>query len=276
MVKAKYTEIPLKPLIGSEIQIDRKTLLSGEVGPALRRTLEERGVLCFRGLNLTAGEQLQFARTLGAVSDERPSGILEIAMNEKLNPSSKVANYQKSSITWHWDGYSREVPFFATMLNPKGLSETGGQTEVSNAYAAYEDLPEDERKFLDTLNVVHNFETTMRTIVPWPTYAELLEWQEFPTTVRPMVWKHKNGRKSLLIGHSASHVEGMDLQKGRALLCRLCEWATQPRYVYTHEWKMGDILIWDNTGTLHRVVPYPHDSARVMLRTTLTGEEPVM
>jgi alpha-ketoglutarate-dependent taurine dioxygenase len=95
------------------------------------------------------------------------------------------------------------------------------------------------------------------------------------TKTRRLVWTHKSGRKSLLLGHSASHIEGMDIQEGRALLCRLCEWATQPQYVYSHDWKMGDLLIWDNSGAMHRVVRYPLDSERMMHRTTLFGEEPV-
>ena len=67
----------------------------------------------------------------------------------------------------------------------------------------------------------------------------------------------------------------MDLDPGRALLCRLCEWATQPQYVYRHKWNIGDLVIWDNTGTLHRATPYPENSGRRMHRTTLVGEEPL-
>ena len=115
----------------------------------------------------------------------------------------------------------------------------------------------------------------MRTAEPWPTYAELREWQQRAPKTHPLVWTHRSGRKSLVVGHSASHIDGMDLQEGRALLCRLCEWCTQPQFVYRHEWKMGDLLIWDNTGTLHRAVPYPLDSPRLMHRTTLRGEEPI-
>ena len=68
----------------------------------------------------------------------------------------------------------------------------------------------------------------------------------------------------------------MTLEEGRVLLCRLNEWATQPKYVYQHSWRMGDLIIWDNTGTLHRAVPYPLDSGRLMHRTTLVGEEPLV
>ena len=65
----------------------------------------------------------------------------------------------------------------------------------------------------------------------------------------------------------------MSLRESSELLCRLREWATQPRFVYRHKWSVGDLVIWDNTGTMHRVTPYPPDSGRMMHRTELVGEE---
>jgi alpha-ketoglutarate-dependent taurine dioxygenase len=78
-----------------------------------------------------------------------------------------------------------------------------------------------------------------------------------------------------VLGATASHVEGMDREEGTALLCRLREWATQRQFVYQHEWTVGDLVIWDNTGVMHRVLPYPLESARLMTRTSLLGEEAV-
>ena len=84
---------------------------------------------------------------------------------------------------------------------------------------------------------------------------------------------HRDGRKSLVIGCHASHVVGMDRRESDALLSELMDWATQPRFVYRHEWTDGDMLVWDNTGVLHRAEPYPLESGRLMHRTTLLGEE---
>jgi alpha-ketoglutarate-dependent taurine dioxygenase len=274
MQGASFVAKPLMPRIGAEMQIDIQTLLSGSMSQDIRNALVERGVLCFHELHLTDEQQLQFARTLGAISDEAPDGILKVSANQSLNPNRKLADYQRSSFFWHIDGFGRDVPYFATILNPRGLSESGGDTEISNLYAAYGDLPEDEKRDLDGLRVVHSFEAMMRIATPWPTYAELTEWQRRPSKTHSLVWMHRSGRKSLVLGASASHIEGMSLQEGRALLCRLCEWATQPQYVYRHKWRLGDLLIWDNTGTLHRAVPYPLGSGRMMHRTTLFGEEP--
>jgi alpha-ketoglutarate-dependent taurine dioxygenase len=91
----------------------------------------------------------------------------------------------------------------------------------------------------------------------------------------PLVWAHASGRKSLVLGATAAYVEGLAPDDSRALLDRLQAWATQPQYVYEHEWSVGDLVIWDNTGTMHRVIPYAADSGRLMHRTTLVGEEPL-
>jgi alpha-ketoglutarate-dependent taurine dioxygenase len=106
-------------------------------------------------------------------------------------------------------------------------------------------------------------------------YEELVFWQKSPTKACPIVWTHQSGRKSLLLGATADYVIGLPVEESRALLARLRDWATQPQYVYRHEWQLGDLLIWDNTGTMHRVLEYPADSGRLMHRTILAGEEPL-
>jgi alpha-ketoglutarate-dependent taurine dioxygenase len=92
----------------------------------------------------------------------------------------------------------------------------------------------------------------------------------------PLIWRHHTGRKSLLLSTSASHIAGMHPAESHALLRRLMDWATQPQYVYRHSWQMNDLLMWDNTGTMHRVLPYDVACGRRLHRFTLEGVEPVM
>ena len=89
------------------------------------------------------------------------------------------------------------------------------------------------------------------------------------------MWTHRSGRQSLVLGASADYVVGMDLDEGRALLAELLDRATQPGLVYSHRWSVGDTVIWDNNGVLHRAAPYDPDSPREMLRTTVLGDEPI-
>ncbi len=88
------------------------------------------------------------------------------------------------------------------------------------------------------------------------------------------MWKRRDGRRSLAIGATADHIVGMKPAESRELLDELLAWATQERFCYAHEWQVGDVVIWDNTGMLHRALPYDPSSERTMHRTTIAGEEP--
>jgi len=257
------------PRIGSELEARIEDLLSGKYASEIRQLLEQRGVVAFRGLHLTDEQQVTFTKTLGTNSQEY--AITKITMDPLENPK---AEYIKGAFFWHIDGTMLKVPSFASLMSPRRLSDTGGQTEFANTYAAYDDLPDAEKKFLTGLKVVHMFETSQRYVTPEPSYAELVKWQEHPPNTLPLVWNHRSGRKSLVLGSTASHIEGMELREGWALLTRLREWATQPQFVYRHEWKIGDLVIWDNTGTMHRALPYPLDSGRLMYRSHIAGDEP--
>jgi alpha-ketoglutarate-dependent taurine dioxygenase len=115
----------------------------------------------------------------------------------------------------------------------------------------------------------------MRSVVDSPTSEDLARWGRSPVKEHPLVWSRRSGRKSLIIGNTAERVVGMPLPDGRALLARLLEWTAQPDFQYSHEWEEGDLVLWDNCGTLHRVVPYARDSGRTMHRTTIAGDEAV-
>ncbi|MCI4589466.1 TauD/TfdA family dioxygenase [Sphingobium sp. BYY-5] len=268
MDQAGFEVRDLAPRIGSEITADVDMLMSGACSARIRSMLEERGVIAIRGIHLTDEQQIDFTKTLGSIAEEK---TFKITMDPRENP---VAEYIKGAFYWHIDGTMGDVPIFASLMSSRRLSDTGGQTEFSNTYAAYDDLPESEKKALEKLKIVHMFEVAQRYVQPEPSHALLQSWQQFQPSRLPLVWTHRSGRKSLVLGSTASHVEGMDLREGWALLTRLRDYATQPQFVYRHEWTLGDLVIWDNTGTMHRALPYAMDSGRLMHRTTLAGEEP--
>jgi alpha-ketoglutarate-dependent taurine dioxygenase len=111
---------------------------------------------------------------------------------------------------------------------------------------------------------------------PEPSLALLEEWRTYSRSEQPLVWSHASGRKSLLLGSSAQYVVGKSPEDSRYILTKLRDWATRPEFVYRHQWRIGDLLIWDNTGCMHRVLPYPAGSGRLMRRFVLKGEEPVV
>jgi alpha-ketoglutarate-dependent taurine dioxygenase len=281
--------VKLTPRIGTEIKSDPETLLSGSVSAEIRTLLEQRGVIIFRDLDFTDEQELALAKTLGTVrfgnlrketedgkvteQKEAEGGIFKVTFDETHNPT--FAQYLVGTFCWHMDGTWDDVPPLASMLTPRVLSQSGGQTEFANTYAAYDDLPESEKKFLDTVKVVHTMEANYRDVVPNPTPEQVKDWRSYPTRVHPLVWRHRSGRKSLVLSNSAAEIVGMSKQEGEALIARLVEWTTQPKYVYQHHWRMGDLLIWDNTGTMHRVLRYDMKCGRRLHRVTLNGEEPL-
>jgi len=268
--------VALSPNIGAEIKVDKKTLLEGHALAAeLRDLLERRVVLIARGLDFDDSEQLAFAKMLGRVRiatiiKEGDRGILKVSFDKTLNP-----DFYKGflgTFSWHMDGPYEPVPPWATILTARVLSPTGGQTEFANTYAAYENLPEGEKKYLESIQVLHSVEVANR-FNQNPEPEMVASWRKIPTRVRPLIWVHRSGRKSLVIGASADHVVGMERNESDALLNRLVEWSTQPRFVYQHQWRLGDMVIWDNTGALHRVLPYDMESGRRLHRVTLESDE---
>lgn len=266
----RFEALNLKDRIGTEIRTDVETLLTPEAAAETRRLLVKRGVLVFKELNLSDEQQVRLAGLLGKLREEGEKGIFKITLDKNAN---ERADYLKGSFNWHLDGTHDDVPVFASLLSGRTLSPVGGQTEFANSYQAYEELPQETKRRIDGLKVVHSVQVSMRRGGVEPTEANLAYWRSLPDRTHKLVWTHKTGRKSLVIGCHASHVEGMDKADGEKLLQELLDWATQPKFCYRHEWTVGDLLIWDNTGVLHRAEPYPLDSGRIMHRTTLLGEE---
>jgi alpha-ketoglutarate-dependent taurine dioxygenase len=263
---------PLTDLIGSRVYCDLPNILEPGIGADLRRLVVERGVLVFKELNATPEDQVTLARSIGSLREqEGKNGIYNITLDRKA--AGTHAEYLKGTFLWHMDGTHDAVPIFASLLTARQLSSVGGQTEFANSYAAYDALPQSTKDRIDGLKVVHSVEVSMRRAGVEPTDENLRYWRSMPPRTHNLVWTHESGRKSLVIGCHASHVAGMDEAEGDRLLRELLEWTTQPQFVYRHEWSPGDMLIWDNTGVLHRVEPYPEDSGRLMQRTTLLGEE---
>jgi alpha-ketoglutarate-dependent taurine dioxygenase len=267
-----FKAIDLSQRVGSEIQADRAGLIKGDYSKQIEKLLVERSALVFRQIFLTDEEQLGFAKTIGKVIPLGEDGVSKISLDPTV---SDTADYTRGAFFWHIDGANDVVPAKATMLTAKVLSDEGGDTLICNTYAAYADLPTTEKKALEGVKVRHALEATQRMVHPQPTADELARWRKRPSQTHPLVWQHQHGGTSLLLGATSLYVHDMSPEDSSMLLCRLQDWATQDQYVYRHKWKVGDFLLWDNTGTMHRADTYALNSKRLMHRTTLHGEEPV-
>jgi alpha-ketoglutarate-dependent taurine dioxygenase len=206
----------------------------------------------------------------------RPDGSRDVMFKVTLDPKQNAAaEYLKGTIYWHIDGATDDVPARATLLTGRRLSKVGGQTEFCNSYAAYDDLPAAEQSYYETLRVVHSLEAANRLTKPNPSEQELAIWRRGAPKEHPLIWRHRTGRKSVVLGATVDHIVGLSDADSRALVKKLTDFSTRPQIVYSHEWQVGDLVIWDNCGTMHRVIPYDAASGRMMHRTTLHGVEAI-
>jgi alpha-ketoglutarate-dependent taurine dioxygenase len=274
---------PIKENIGAIIEVERSRLGDADVGQACRDALEKHGVLVFPKIGVTDHEQLLFTENLGPRVDYSfrtdggkagAQGVYTVTLNKQINSQKE---YVTGTFFWHLDGLNMENLLLpkATVLSARGVAAQGGDTHFANVYAAYEALPDDMKAEIEGLTVKHSLLEFLTSIVEQPTEEELARWGSNPINEWPVVWHHKSGRTSMIIGSTANNVVGMDRATGKALMARLLEWTVQPDFVYEHKWQQGDMVIWDNHGTIHRAMPYGADSGREMHRTTIAGSEGV-
>jgi alpha-ketoglutarate-dependent taurine dioxygenase len=274
---AVITTQKLTPTVGAVVEgVDPTQLLDDESLPAWTLdALEANGALVFRDLHLDDETQVAFSRRLGTV-DKLGKGDLPEIFRVTLDPAKNpAAAYLRGTFDWHIDGCTEDIPIMATMLSAHAVAESGGETEFASSYAAYDALSDEEKERLESVRVVHTFEASQRLVNNDPSPEELAMWRKRKPKEHPLVWKHRSGRRSLVLGATTDHVVGMERDEGRALLDDLLARATTPERVYRHEWQVGDVVIWDNRGVLHRACPYDPTSPRDMHRTTFAGDEPI-
>ena len=265
----------IKPKIGARVLNSKEELLSGELSAQIYELLEARGVLVFKQLHLTEEEQIQFTNALGGNATEMGvdgGAIFSISLDKGEHHKS-VIEYLMGSLYWHVDGTMNPVPVRGSILISKVLPTWGGNTEFSNCYAAWDDLSQETKDKIDDLRVVHAMWVSQLYHTPEPTIAQLDDWMSKGTQELPLVWHHNSGRKSLVLGNTARNVVGKDFEASARTLHGLREFATSEPYHYAHEWEVGDSVMWDNTGTLHRAMPYDPDCGRLLKRTILLGDE---
>jgi alpha-ketoglutarate-dependent taurine dioxygenase len=241
--------------------------------------LNAHGVLVYRDAHVSDRDLVGFSRLLGDVVPNRTSEheFPEIA-TITLDPTKTdaiLAHYRQGNFLWHIDGAYDVLPQRATLLTAREVDPAGGDTEFATTYAAYESLSDEDKALIADLKVVHSFAAAQLKTFPDASSDERAGWERVPAQLHPLVWTRKDGRKSLLLGATAGEVVGVEPDEGKALLNRLLEWSTQPTFSLRHTWHVGDLVVWDNTGMLHRALPFEPTSRRLMHRTTLVGIEAV-
>jgi len=270
----------ITPTVGLEIiGMTANQLVEPDTAAEAQHALDEHGVVVYREVNISDEQLLAFSRLLGKLvvqpTGEHDYPEIQTITLDPAKTNALLASYRQGNFHWHIDGAIDEYPQKATLLTARAVDPAGGDTEFANTYAAYAALTDDERAQIADLQVVHSFAHAQALANQDATEDQRRSWDRVPARVHPLVWTRSNGRQSLLLGATAAEIVDWPASKGRALLERLLNWSTQPQFTLRHKWRKGDLVMWDNTGMLHRALPFEPTSVRLMHRTTLVGEEPV-
>jgi alpha-ketoglutarate-dependent taurine dioxygenase len=270
---------PLGDVAGAEvIGLDLRQPFDEATREAVYGAFVRHHVLAFRDQDLTKDEQVAFTEQFGTLErhvarnrgvGDHPLVHVVSNLNPEGEPSGKVGSQK-----WHTDKSFRELPSLATILHARIMPPQGGDTCFANMGLAYDTLSDAEKAELDGVGVIHSWELSC---LKAGRQANPEEIADAPPMTHPLVRTHPDsGRKCLLMGEHASHLDERSFEEGRARLAELEAHATQERFIYRHHWRSGDVLMWDNRCLLHRAdanfdaVRYK----RVLHRTCLRGTAP--
>lgn len=279
------TQINIEPITDNldiRIHIAADELLNDGVPEQILDALNKYMVVLFPQINCSDEQMLALADQLGDRDDAVPDsdegrdgydgGVYRIANEEKEDETTR--EFVLGNDYWHLDGTAYDIPNKGTMLKCETPASEGGDTGFANLYVAYDALSDEKKQQLSELRVTHSLQAVASRVKPEYTDTDIARWNAiFPAVEHPLVWNQSNGKKSLVIGSTATDIVGMPSEQGSALLQDLYDWCTQDEFTYRHQWQKGDMVIFNNPGLLHRSYPYTVASGRVMHRTTLKGTE---
>ena len=265
---------PLHPRFGRIVHdIDLREVTVHNLYPEIRGLFEEHSALLFKSQSLDDESHTKLAQLFGPlenreamagldadfsvsdVSNETDTGITDAESLHTLN--------LQANMLWHTDSTFLPTPALINILTATVVPSTGGETQIASTRAAWEDMPRDMKSKLQDAIIWHRLSHSRRQIAP--ELAELPEMRQWPDRPWKAIWKNPvNGLEALYIASHSFAIEGMGLQQGQALIKEAIEFCTQDQYVYSHDWNLGDVLIWDERAMLHRGQPWPYDEPRTL------------
>ena len=276
--------IPTGAALGAEIRgVDLSQPPDDNIFTVIDEAYNKYGVVFFRNQRITPSQQVVFTRRFGEIEfnifGERWSvpGCPEIVVLSNITDDGRPIGVRRAGENWHSDMCYTVRPPRGTMLYaheiPTLYGLPLGDTEFASAAAAWDALPDTMQKFLDGKRAVFDFSGRKRALTP--SQAEI---ERNPPVMHPIVRTHPHtGRKCLYVMRDdCTGIEGLDGEEAEALICALADHIVKPAFIYRHQWRVGDLLLWDNCTVQHRAIQdYDLPQRRLMHRTTMGGAIPV-
>jgi alpha-ketoglutarate-dependent 2,4-dichlorophenoxyacetate dioxygenase len=276
--------VPLGPGFAAELRGVTLADVAADdaVYQVVRAAFENHSVLVFRGQDVADDAQIAFSRRFGPLEITPPTTpgagthlVILTTMDKdgKVAPADhRIALRNKANQLWHTDSTFKSVPALASVLSARIIPEHGGETEYVSTRLAWGRLGPATQARIADLFAWHDYSHSRGKIAPNIVGAE--ERAALPPQCWRMVWMNPaNGRRALYIASHAYAIEGVENRAAQELIAELTDAATAPGSSYTHTWRQGDVVMWDNRATLHRGRPWPAHEARLMVRTTVSATD---
>lgn len=280
---------PLHPLFAAEMAgVDLRLPIGAATIAPIIRALDEYAVCVYRhDAPLTNEQHIAFSSLLGPIERKlilKLAGATprlpfpEIIDQSNLDQNGEIYReddrrliYKRANRLWHTDVSFHPVRATYSLLSAHVVPPGGADTEFADMRAAYDALPEAMKAKLEGVVAEHSYWYS-RVLAGGPEPSEA-ERRTRPPARHPLVHRHAgSGRKVLYLASHASHIIGWPIAEGRALIRELTEFATQKRFVFRHQWRVGDVVIWDNLATMHRATPFDDTMHRRDMRRTTCRE----
>jgi alpha-ketoglutarate-dependent 2,4-dichlorophenoxyacetate dioxygenase len=253
-----------------------------EAYKAVREAFETHSLLVFRDQRIADDVQVAYSRAFGPLELTKAASLGANSFYSRLTnvgekgeivpPDHRQVLVAKANALWHTDSSFKKTPALASVLTARVLPAEGGETEYTSTRLAWERLPADMQEKLKDAVATHSYANSRDQIHPDLANAE--ERKALPPVRWKLNWRNPtNDRRALYVASHAYAIDGMDDRDARQLLSQLLDEATRPEFVYSHKWRQGDAVMWDNRAMLHRGRPWDYTRERSMVRTTISATE---
>lgn len=276
--------VPLGPGFGVEVKgvtmLDVAT--DAEAYKAVRAAFETHSLLVFRNQPIADDVQVAYSRAFGPLELTKAASLGANSFYSRLTNVGEQGDVvpldhrqvlvAKANALWHTDSSFKKVPALASVLTARVLPADGGETEYTSTRLAWERLSPDMQDKLKEAVATHSYANSRDQIHPDLANAE--ERKALPPVRWRLNWRNPtNDRRALYVASHAYAIDDMDDRDARQLLAQLLDEATRSEFVYKHEWRQGDAVMWDNRAMLHRGRPWDYRKERSMVRTTISATD---